>query len=125
MCPRSRSLPVYASHLLHSAIVLLCLLLAVSCGSERGVDADIPAGDQPNPVTHIGSVVTPTPVAHPVSNTDPTTRWLLGVPCRAPCWEGVTPGKTIAEEAVTIFRQSPILKNVQISAFDDLNLGYI
>jgi hypothetical protein len=28
------------------------------------------------------------------------TRWLSGIPCRAPCWEGITPGQTSRDEAV-------------------------
>jgi hypothetical protein len=31
--------------------------------------------------------------------------WLKGIPCRPPCWEQITPGKTNASEAVKILRQ--------------------
>lgn len=33
---------------------------------------------------------------------DVITRWLEGVPCRAPCWEGITPGVTTREEALDL-----------------------
>lgn len=36
-------------------------------------------------------------------------RWLKGIPCRPPCWEGITPGQTTAREAEEILRQSPII----------------
>jgi hypothetical protein len=44
------------------------------------------------------------------------TRWLQGIPCRPPCWEGVTPGKTSPEEAVNILKQSPLIGTVELSA---------
>ena len=31
--------------------------------------------------------------------------WLAGIPCRPPCWEGITPGQTMASEAERILRQ--------------------
>lgn len=36
------------------------------------------------------------------------SRWLASIPCRPPCWEGLIPGKTTAEEAVQILKASPI-----------------
>ena len=43
-------------------------------------------------------------------------RWLKGIPCRAPCWEGITPGQTTAEEEVQILQRSPIVTAVKITA---------
>jgi hypothetical protein len=33
--------------------------------------------------------------------------WLTGVPCRPPCWEGITPGQTNASEAEQLLHQLP------------------
>jgi hypothetical protein len=37
------------------------------------------------------------------------SRWLRGIPCRPPCFEGITPGITKAEEVVKILQQSPVI----------------
>ncbi|HYF64117.1 MAG TPA: hypothetical protein VD886_14945 [Herpetosiphonaceae bacterium] len=36
-------------------------------------------------------------------------RWLGGVPCRAPCWEGITPGQTTWAEALELLRASQLI----------------
>lgn len=41
------------------------------------------------------------------------TRWLRGIPCRAPCWEGITPGVTTIDQAFNVLKSSPILTGVQ------------
>ncbi len=56
-----------------------------------------------------GNTATPTPTSPPASLNDWQARWLKGLPCRAPCWEGITPGKTTASEALDILKQSPII----------------
>lgn len=49
----------------------------------------------------VGAVPTHTPAPAPAarSYTEPITRWLSGVPCRAPCWEGITPGVSTKDQA--------------------------
>jgi len=32
------------------------------------------------------------------------SRWLKGVPCKSPCWEGITPGKTPATQAIDLLK---------------------
>lgn len=41
-------------------------------------------------------------------------RWLIHPPCPPPCWEGLTPGKTTAKEAVTILESNPLFTNVAL-----------
>ena len=41
-------------------------------------------------------------------------RWLNGVPCSVPCWEGITPGLTTMHDAFTILRQSPLTADVSL-----------
>ncbi len=57
----------------------------------------------------------PTPVATPTTPlpTKPPPPegwelgWLKGIPCRPPCWEGITPGQTTAAEAVEMLKNHP------------------
>lgn len=70
--------------------LLVCLLLA-ACGSPSAP---------------------PLPVAVVDTGTLPEweTRWLRGVPCWAPCWEGVAPG-TSASTAIAQWRQSEVIRD--------------
>lgn len=51
----------------------------------------------------------------PREGADWYARWLQGVPCRAPCWEGVTPGETRASDAIGIWAKSPVMRNVRLA----------
>lgn len=42
-------------------------------------------------------------------------RWLEGNPCRAPCWEGVTPGQTSADDALRIWGASKLMRDLRLS----------
>ena len=48
-----------------------------------------------------------------VPNLSFTERWLRGVPCAPPCWEGITPGKTTADQAYAIIKQLPEAQDVE------------
>lgn len=39
--------------------------------------------------------------------------WLDGIPCKPPCWNGITPGKTTVAEAVEILKRTPIITEVE------------
>lgn len=41
------------------------------------------------------------------------SRWLQGIPCRAPCWEGITPGQSSASETVELLNHNWLVANVQ------------
>ncbi len=41
--------------------------------------------------------------------------WLNKTPCTAPCWEGITPGKTTASEAEDVLRMMPYAHDIQIT----------
>lgn len=41
-------------------------------------------------------------------------RWLQGMPCRAPCFEGVTPGESTAQDALRIWGRSKVMRNVRL-----------
>jgi hypothetical protein len=44
-------------------------------------------------------------------------RWLAGIPCQPPCWEGVTPGETTGTQAVAILQKSPMISRVSFDAY--------
>lgn len=37
-------------------------------------------------------------------------RWLQGIPCAPPCWEGITPGRTTLTDAVRLLQESPAVQ---------------
>ena len=38
--------------------------------------------------------------------------WLAGTICRPPCWEGITPGKTTGEEALSLLRSNALFAGI-------------
>lgn len=50
--------------------------------------------------------------ANPKSSEEIMRRWLNGIPCEPPCWEGVTPGETTYLEAERIWSKNPLFKEV-------------
>lgn len=89
-----RVLPVYV-------LFLWAILGLASCAPTQGRVAT---------PTSISPVSTPT---RPLPPSDWQLRWLRGIPCRAPCWEGVTPGQSSASEAIALLNHSPIVINAQ------------
>ena len=51
-------------------------------------------------------------------------RWLSGLPCRLPCWEGITPGTTSATEALNLLQNNPLILEVNMvyeKGFGEIN----
>ncbi len=97
---------------LHGCVIVLALtaLGLGACVSPPGV-----------PGTTTSVKPTSSPTRHPLPTkpsplADWPYRWLKGVPCRPPCWEGVTPGHTAATEAVETLRQSPVIATAEITS---------
>ena len=64
---------------------------------------------------------TASPVTPSVASSLPVTdvnsqagRWLKGVPCQPPCFEGVIPGQTTASQALTLLQKTQYASNVKI-----------
>ncbi|OJV97095.1 MAG: hypothetical protein BGO39_19025 [Chloroflexi bacterium 54-19] len=55
-------------------------------------------------------LATDTPAAPGIGN-----NWLQGVPCKAPCWENITPGKTTPEEAQTLLKNNSSFGRFEIN----------
>lgn len=104
---------------LTSVILGYSVVFLISCASYP--NALVPT--LTNPPNAIASATVPTKPPPPV---DWPSRWLKGIPCRPPCWEGITPGKTTPAEAVEILRSSPLVANAKM-ATDPLlsSLGYV
>jgi hypothetical protein len=74
--------------------------------------------------------VTIVPTASPIPTFGPPEnweyRWLREIPCRPPCWEGITPGRTNATEAIEILNRSPLVTKIQMETFSLVpNLGSV
>jgi hypothetical protein len=41
-------------------------------------------------------------------------RWVRGIPCSPPCWEGITPGKTLVHRAAEILSENPLIYTVTV-----------
>jgi hypothetical protein len=54
-------------------------------------------------------------------------RWLSGIPCRPPCWEGIVPGETSATEAASILGANPFFTEVQVykSPIPGIDTGFV
>ncbi len=60
-------------------------------------------------LTPKNTTISPSVSVGSIINDDWQYRWLKGIPCKPPCWEGITPGQTTADEAVKVLEQSPII----------------
>ena len=75
--------------------------------------ATIPATPTGSPVA---TLTLPTQLAiKPTRLPNWQRRWLQGIPCRAPCWEGIRPGQTTASEAADILNHSSLIHHLQIA----------
>ncbi len=90
-------------------VVELCVsLVGTSCSSERNHAIPVPS----LPQTPISTQIT-TPVIKPTPEADWQNHWLRHIPCRAPCFEGITPGLTTASDAVNVLNASDVAINVK------------
>ena len=68
-----------------------------------------------NPTLTFPPSPTPTssPTITPASPTDWSSRWLKGIPCQPPCWEGITPGQTNGAEALEKLRANTLVLSAE------------
>ena len=66
----------------------------------------------------ISKAHTPTATAQLSLPLDWQTRWLKGIPCQPPCWEGITLGQTTGEEARERLKQNPLIASVETGTYD-------
>ncbi len=101
-------------------ILLITMLLiggfASACTSSQAIEVKL-----------VRTVQTPqpTPSISPFS-VDWIHRWLQGIPCEAPCWERIVPGKTSPAEAVMTLLNSTFVATASISTNPQFpNLGFV
>ncbi|MBA3470334.1 MAG: hypothetical protein H0T53_11900 [Herpetosiphonaceae bacterium] len=77
----------------------------------------------PTEVDYPTLVIVPAPSpAYPRPYTsDFPLRWLDGIPCTPPCWEGITPGITDAETAIRQLYAIPIINTSTITTYNVRN----
>jgi hypothetical protein len=83
--------------------ILIVLLTLTACGIIQ------PESQALAPTETAPANSQPTPPANWAS------RWLEGVPCSPPCWEGITPGETPASKALEILQRNPIVASAKIT----------
>ncbi|MBN9391034.1 MAG: hypothetical protein J0I20_23600 [Chloroflexi bacterium] len=66
------------------------------------------------PALSLSPAITPG-TSKPVGPDGWQNRWLKGIPCRAPCFEGIIPGKTTATEALKLLQQNPLVINAKLN----------
>ena len=102
---------------------IITLTLLSACGSEP---AATPTPIPPTATTAPLPTVTPTanPTPTPAKSQGWESRWLKGIPCAPPCWEGITPGKTPANQVLKILELNPIITKLdQAPGFVDWEWG--
>jgi hypothetical protein len=102
----------------HSTLVLLVMGIA-ACGASALVPT-------PNPISSPIHITLSTPIPLFTLPTPPTKvgqpteelaqRWIQGQPCVPPCWEGITPGKTLVMEAVEILNRLPFITQIDFGS---------
>ena len=96
--------------------MLFVEVFGAACTSSQTIEVAPAQATQ----THLQtSVVSPSPV-------DWTHRWLQGIPCKAPCWESIMPGKTSPAEAIEVLLNSTFVTTAGISTSPEFpNLGFV
>lgn len=96
------------SHKLAVSIVRIAISICVLTGIAACTETASPTATPPPPTSTFAIPTKPAPPE------DWQTRWLKGVPCSPPCWEGITPGQTSRTEAEQILAQSPLIASTKI-----------
>lgn len=97
-------------------LLIGCLMVLAACTPS---DSTIPLRQTPsvNPTITATVKVTPTLSVR--------GRWLQGVPCAPPCWEGITPGTTTFTESLTLLENAPYISEQTVTIHDDYSGIYI
>jgi hypothetical protein len=90
-------------------VAFMCVISMAACGA-RSITG-IPT--TPTRVTLNATLTTRMTATPSAAARDALARWLTGVPCRPPCWEGITPGQTTADEAVKLLQHNPSIATAE------------
>ena len=109
---------------LPALLLFLILTLLSACGSETAATiTPVP----PTATTALLPTVTPTanPTPTPAMPQGWESRWLRGIPCAPPCWEGVTPGITSVETAQGVWSKNSLFSQVSPPSATFPTLGFV
>lgn len=95
------------------SIIRIAISIGVFAGIVSCTETASPTATPPPPTSTLAIPTKPPPPE------DWQTRWLKGVPCRPPCWEGITPGQTSGPEAGEILTNSPLIASTKTYTFAD------
>ena len=98
------------------AFLLVVLLLLVSCSSDESTLTNLPPAIPTIVIATFSKPTTNVPTPTTIPSQEWSTRWLRGIPCSPPCFEGVTPGKTTATEAQKILQPNPLIRGFKVEA---------
>ncbi|NWJ47343.1 MAG: hypothetical protein HXX08_15905 [Chloroflexi bacterium] len=95
------------------SLVLMIQLFLLSCSDAT--------------TTPLTAAQVTSPVNNPIANSPTATlttldlqkRILQGIPCKLPCWEGITPGITGFDEAVKILQSIPQVSNIKFETYSN------
>lgn len=114
-----------------SVVTIILLLSLTACVSKEATSTSS-SNAAPVATTFVQSSVTIVPTQLPITppkagfSQDWKSRWLRGIPCQPPCWEGITPGTTTPDDAVKILQQNSLISAAEASIADSsLDLNYV
>jgi len=111
-----------------SLLLAIYTLFLLGCSSEQSATLSKTANAATATVSNstitiatrtTSSNVTPSNSSTPLPKLEWETRWLKGIPCSPPCWEGIIPGQTPANEVRKILELNPIITKLEQT------LGYV
>ena len=111
-------------------ILVLSVLLLDSCDNSKTQPEQSVPPTITNTIANLSnstvnvSMGQNTPTSTPNDRYDWQKQWLQGQPCRPPCFEGIAPGYTTANEAITILQKQPDVAIAKIAYGDGNYLGW-
>lgn len=109
-CGSQQISPTKSDETIQPAAIATALLKPTSIPSATFKAITQPA-ITPMPIS-ISPTSFPNPTKSGVTPQDWQYRWLKGIPCRPPCFEGIMPGRTTVEEALNLLRNNPLVSDV-------------
>lgn len=65
------------------------------------------------PTNQATEMPVPTVQSQPTDSDEELRDWLKGIPCKPPCWEGITPGRTTVSQTLSLLRQLPFVTDIE------------
>src|SRR5690349_18800910 len=89
----------------------VCLLIALGLGACQ----ETPKPIKTSSISPVFIYTRTKESASPLRTDELKRRWLSGIPCRPPCWEGIIPGETSATKAGETLSANPMFTKVEMA----------